>query len=53
MGIYRRFGLMILSSTLLMYGLMYSNTSALAHIHFSQTRVWMADKIQSTINQDF
>lgn len=42
MGIYRRFGLMILSSTLLMYGLMYSNTSALAHIHFSQTRVWMA-----------
>lgn len=42
MGSYKRFGLMILSSTLVMYGLMYLNTYALAHIHFSQTRAWMA-----------
>lgn len=42
MGSYRRFGLMILASTLVMYGLMYLNTYALAHVHFSQTRAWMA-----------
>lgn len=39
---YRRFGLMILVSTLVMYGLMYLNTYELAHVHFSQTRAWMA-----------
>lgn len=42
MGSYRRFGLMILVSTLVMYGLMYLNTYELAHVHFSQTRAWMA-----------
>lgn len=42
MGSYARFGLMILSSTLLMFGMMYLNTYALAHVHFSQTRAWMA-----------
>ena len=42
MGAYVRFGLMILSSTLVMYGLMYLNTYETAHIQFSQTRAWMA-----------
>lgn len=42
MGSYRRFGLMILVSTLVMYGLMYLNTYELAHVRFSQTRAWMA-----------
>ena len=42
MGKYVRFGLMIACSTLVMYGLMYLNTYALAQVHFSQTRAWMA-----------
>lgn len=42
MGKYGRFGLMIGCSTLVMYALMYLNTYALAHVHFSQTRAWMA-----------
>lgn len=42
MGSYLRFGLMMLSSTIIMYGLMYLNTYALEHVHFSQTRAWMA-----------
>lgn len=42
MGKYRRFALMIGCSTLLMYGLMYLNTYTLQHVHFSQTRAWMA-----------
>jgi uncharacterized protein (DUF305 family) len=42
MGKYARFGLMIACSTLVMYGLMYLNTYQLAHVHFSQTRAWMA-----------
>jgi len=42
MGSYVRFGLMILCSTLVMFVLMYLNTYELAHIHFSQTRAWMA-----------
>ncbi|WP_422372329.1 DUF305 domain-containing protein [Hoeflea sp.] len=39
---YGRFAAMILTSTLVMYGLMYLNTWALDHIWFSQTRAWMA-----------
>ena len=39
---YRRFGVMILISTLVMFGLMYLNTYTFAHVHFSQTRAWMA-----------
>jgi uncharacterized protein (DUF305 family) len=42
MGSYGRFGWMIACSTLVMFGLMYLNTYELAHIHFSQTRAWMA-----------
>lgn len=42
MSSYARFGWMILASTLVMFGLMYLNTYELAHVHFSQTRAWMA-----------
>lgn len=42
MGNYRRFGLMVASSTLVMFALMYLNTYVFAHVHFSQTRAWMA-----------
>jgi uncharacterized protein (DUF305 family) len=42
MGSYAGFGWMILCSTLVMFGLMYLNTYELAHVHFSQTRAWMA-----------
>ncbi|AIZ46722.1 hypothetical protein QR90_14995 [Deinococcus radiopugnans] len=41
-GHYGRFAAMILTSTVVMYGLMYLNTSQLEHVYFSQTRVWMA-----------
>ncbi|QHQ37237.1 DUF305 domain-containing protein [Algicella marina] len=33
---------MIITSTVVMYGLMYLNTYALDHVFFSQTRLWMA-----------
>jgi len=39
---YTRFGLMILTSTVIMFGLMYLNTYALDHVFYSQTRTWMA-----------
>ena len=39
---YRRFGAMIATSTVMMFGLMYLNTYAVEHVRFSQTRMWMA-----------
>ncbi|MDY8110135.1 DUF305 domain-containing protein [Fulvimarina sp. 2208YS6-2-32] len=39
---YTRFGAMIVTSTILMFGLMYLNTYALDHVFYSQTRTWMA-----------
>lgn len=39
---YSRFGLMIATSTLVMFCLMYLNTFEVGHIWFSQTRMWMA-----------
>jgi len=39
---YMRFGLMILTSTVVMFGLMYLNTYTLEHVFYSQTRTWMA-----------
>lgn len=39
---YLRFAAMILTSTVVMFGLMYLNTFAASHIWFSQTRMWMA-----------
>ncbi len=46
---YFRFGAMILTSTLVMFGLMYLNTYALDHIFFSQTRAWMAVVMGATM----
>ena len=39
---YLRFGAMILTSTVVMFGLMYLNTYAFEHVFYSQTRTWMA-----------
>ncbi|MGK7869960.1 DUF305 domain-containing protein [Falsiroseomonas sp. E2-1-a20] len=39
---YLRFGAMILTSTVVMFGLMYLNTYAMDHVTFSETRAWMA-----------
>lgn len=39
---YWRFAAMIVTSTVVMFGLMYLNTYALDHVAFSQTRAWMA-----------
>jgi hypothetical protein len=39
---YVRFGLMVATSTVVMFGLMYLNTYAVDHVLFSQTRMWMA-----------
>ena len=39
---YRKFFLMIVVSTAMMFGLMYLNTYQVSHVYFSQTRAWMA-----------
>jgi magnesium-transporting ATPase (P-type) len=39
---YSRFGAMIATSTIVMFGLMYLNTYSIDHVFFSQTRMWMA-----------
>jgi nucleoside phosphorylase len=39
---YARFGAMIVTSTVVMFILMYLNTYALEHVAYSQTRTWMA-----------
>jgi uncharacterized protein (DUF305 family) len=39
---YTRFAAMIVTSTLVMFGLMYLNTWASDHVFYSQTRTWMA-----------
>lgn len=39
---YARFGVMIATSTVVMFGLMYLNTYSVEHVFFSQTRMWMA-----------
>ncbi|MHA8045575.1 DUF305 domain-containing protein [Roseomonas mucosa] len=46
---YTRFGLMILTSTVIMFGLMYLNTYALDHVFYSQTRTWMAIVMGATM----
>jgi hypothetical protein len=42
MNNYGKFALMIATSTLAMYGLMYLNTYAWDHVFFSETRAYMA-----------
>ena len=39
---YARFGAMIATSTVVMFGLMYLNTWSWDHVLFSETRLWMA-----------
>lgn len=39
---YAKFGAMILTSTVVMFGLMYLNTYQLDHVFFSETRTYMA-----------
>ena len=39
---YGRFATMIVTSTVIMFGVMYLNTYALDHVTYSQTRTWMA-----------
>ena len=39
---YKRFAAMIATSTVVMFGLMYSTTYRLDHVWWSQTRLWMA-----------
>lgn len=38
---YARFAAMIVTSTVVMFGLMYLNTWAADHVFYSQTRTWM------------
>ncbi|ANU28488.1 DUF305 domain-containing protein [Planococcus versutus] len=42
MTAYIKFGIMIVTSTFLMYGLMYLNVFQLDHIFYSETRLYMA-----------
>lgn len=42
MKMYAKFGAMIATSTLVMFGLMYLNTYQLDHVFFSETRTYMA-----------
>ena len=46
---YIRFGLMILTSTLVMFVLMYLNTYAWEHVFFSETRTYMAIMMGATM----
>jgi hypothetical protein len=46
---YIRFGLMILTSTVVMFILMYLNTYALEHVFFSETRTYMAIMMGATM----
>lgn len=41
MNKYAKFGLMVLTSTIVMFGLMYLNTYQLDHVYFSETRAYM------------
>lgn len=42
MSHYIKFGLMIITSTVIMFGLMYLNTYEFNHVFFSETRAYMA-----------
>lgn len=46
---YVRFGLMILTSTVVMFIMMYLNTYALEHVFFSETRTYMAILMGATM----
>jgi hypothetical protein len=46
---YTRFAAMTVTSTVVMFGLMYLNTWSVDHLWFSQTRAWMAVVMGSTM----
>lgn len=46
---YAKFGAMIATSTLVMFGLMYLNSYAIDHMFFSETRAYMAIVMGSTM----
>lgn len=46
---YTRFAAMIVTSTIVMFGLMYLNTYTIDHVFFSQTRFWMAMLMGATM----
>jgi hypothetical protein len=47
---YARFGLMIITSTLVMLVLMYLNTFSLDHVSSSQTRTWMDGRSHACVH---
>ena len=47
---YWRFAAMIVTSTVIMYGLMYLNTYSFAHVFWSETRAWMALVMGATMS---
>lgn len=46
---YGRFAAMVVTSTIVMFGVMYLNTYALSHVEYSQTRTWMAMMMGATM----
>lgn len=46
---YLRFAVMIVTATIVMFGLMYLNTYAADHMRFSETRAWMALAMGATM----
>lgn len=42
MNKYGKFLIMVITNTVIMFGLMYLNTYELSHVYFSETRVYMA-----------
>ncbi len=46
---YTRFGAMVLTSTVVMFGLMYLNTYQLSHVTYSETRTYMAIVMGATM----
>lgn len=50
MNPYLRFALMIATSTLVMFGLMYLNTYSTDHVFFSETRAYMALVMGATMS---
>ena len=46
---YAKLGLMVATSTVVMFGLMYLNTYRLDHVFFSETRVYMAFVMGATM----
>ena len=48
-SMYVRFAVMLATSTIVMFGLMYLNTYETDHVFFSQTRAWMAVVMGATM----